>query len=94
MNALRPGEPIPLDRAEAHHARDVLRLTDGAVVEVFDDAGNVGTGVLVLQDNEVCVAVQGLQTASTGAGLALTTVVVPPTNFAINYLWSFRAGGR
>jgi putative flippase GtrA len=25
------------------------------------------------------------------AGLALATLVVPPTNFAINYLWCFRA---
>ena len=43
---LRTGE-IPLDRAAAHHARDVLRLENGQSVEVFDDAGRVASGVLV-----------------------------------------------
>jgi 16S rRNA (uracil1498-N3)-methyltransferase len=35
-----------LDAPQAHHARAVLRLGDGAAVEVFDDAGNVASGTL------------------------------------------------
>ena len=38
-----PGE-IPVDPAHARHVRDVLRLGDGAAVEVFDDAGAVARG--------------------------------------------------
>jgi putative flippase GtrA len=26
-----------------------------------------------------------------GAGVVITTAIVPPVNFAVNYLWSFRA---
>lgn len=37
---------VPLSRDESHHVRDVLRLDAGAEVELFDDAGNVGAGVL------------------------------------------------
>jgi 16S rRNA (uracil1498-N3)-methyltransferase len=38
-SALRgPGE-LTLSEGEAHHARDVLRLRSGDVVELFDDAG-------------------------------------------------------
>lgn len=55
---LRPGQPIELDRAEAHHARDVLRLTNGATVEVFDDAGAVGQGVLLLNGGTAHVQVE------------------------------------
>jgi 16S rRNA (uracil1498-N3)-methyltransferase len=36
----------PLDARQAHHARDVLRLPDGATVEAFDDDGNVAEGTL------------------------------------------------
>ena len=38
VSRLNQGE-IVLDSVQAHHARDVLRLTEGTVVEVFDDAG-------------------------------------------------------
>jgi len=37
---------IALDPAAAHHLRDVLRLSAGAEVEVFDDAGAVARGVI------------------------------------------------
>lgn len=40
---------IPLDAAQARHARAVLRLAEGAEVEVFDDAGRTAAGVLVYQ---------------------------------------------
>src|SRR6202011_2416558 len=38
-----------LDPSQARHAREVLRLPDGHPVEVFDDQGIVGTGVLVFE---------------------------------------------
>jgi 16S rRNA (uracil1498-N3)-methyltransferase len=38
---------IPLDPAQAHHAREVLRLAEGTDVEVFDNAGSVAAGTLV-----------------------------------------------
>lgn len=38
---------MPLDPAQARHARQVLRLPEGHPVELFDDQGAVGTGVLV-----------------------------------------------
>jgi 16S rRNA (uracil1498-N3)-methyltransferase len=57
VKQLRPGEPIALDRAEAHHARHVLRLPDGSAVEVFDDAGLAGEGVLHVRGDEVTVLV-------------------------------------
>jgi 16S rRNA (uracil1498-N3)-methyltransferase len=78
VKELRPREPIRLDRAEAHHARDVLRLTDGAAVEVFDDAGNVGAGILVLDGGEASVRVEQAQPASEAARLALTVAAAVP----------------
>lgn len=71
---LRPGEPIPLDAAEAHHARDVLRLADGAGVEVFDDAGAVGTGILTFRGIDAFVCVQPAD-ARRQAGSALQLIV-------------------
>lgn len=35
-----------LDKREAHHARDVLRLPSGSPVDVFDDAGATASGIL------------------------------------------------
>ncbi len=42
------GETVELSADESHHALDVLRLTDGAEVEVFDGAGNSAEGTLRL----------------------------------------------
>ena len=42
------GEKVELSADESHHALDVLRLTDGAEVEVFDGAGNSADGTLRL----------------------------------------------
>src|SRR4051812_37584372 len=39
VSNLRPGT-IELTKSDAHHARDVLRLTVGTPVELFDDIGN------------------------------------------------------
>ncbi len=42
------GETAELSAEETHHALDVLRLTDGAKVEVFDGAGGSAEGTLRL----------------------------------------------
>ena len=60
---VRAGETVSLDRAEAHHARDVLRLADGTPVEVFDDEGALGHGVLVLAEGDTAVRVERVQPA-------------------------------
>jgi 16S rRNA (uracil1498-N3)-methyltransferase len=39
---------VSLTAQQAHHARKVLRLSDGEAVELFDDAGNIAPGVLRL----------------------------------------------
>jgi len=38
---------VPLDAAQLRHARDVLRLGEGAKVQVFDDLGAVASGTLL-----------------------------------------------
>ena len=50
VSNLHPGE-LPLDPAQAHHARDVLRLDDGAEVDLFDNAGATARGVFLHQGN-------------------------------------------
>ncbi len=45
MSRLTAGDN-PLDDVQAHHARNVLRLGDGAIVEAFDDAGNTAAATL------------------------------------------------
>ena len=39
-----------LDPDQAHHLRDVLRLEAGEAIEVFDDAGTIGSGVIDHKD--------------------------------------------
>ncbi len=46
VDLVQPGRVV-LPAAGAHHARDVLRLAEGAEVEVFDGGGRVGAGRLV-----------------------------------------------
>jgi len=41
---------IALPADQAHHVRDVLRLTEGAAIEVFDAGGAVGQGVIWQSD--------------------------------------------
>ena len=38
---------VQVDQPQAHHLRDVLRLRAGDGVELFDDSGQVGEGVLI-----------------------------------------------
>jgi 16S rRNA (uracil1498-N3)-methyltransferase len=74
VKQLRPGEALALDRAQAHHARDVLRLPDGAAVEVFDDAGGVGEGVLRVHGDGVTVLVGRVSAVQSGPPVISLTV--------------------
>lgn len=68
-----------LDPRQAHHARDVLRLTDGAAVEVFDDAGRVARGVLLISGTGASVRVERVDRApALGASGRLTVVSAVP----------------
>jgi len=64
--ALHVGE-LPLDPAQARHARGALRLEEGAQVEVFDAAGNVATGTLRYSDHGASVTVTSVPAAPTAA---------------------------
>ena len=46
-STLRAPGDLTLSEREAHHARDVLRLGSGDVVELFDDAGATARGTIV-----------------------------------------------
>ena len=55
---------LPLDAREAHHARDVLRLPDGQIVEAFDDAGATAHAALIFRgEHEAFVHVETIQPA-------------------------------
>jgi 16S rRNA (uracil1498-N3)-methyltransferase len=58
-----------LSPVQTHHARAVLRLGDGDEVEVFDDAGRTGVGVLRFKGESAVVHVRQIVTsiASTAA---------------------------
>jgi 16S rRNA (uracil1498-N3)-methyltransferase len=65
---LRTGELL-LDASQAHHVRAVLRLTDGAAVEVFDDGGNIASGTLAFDGARgAVVRVEQIDLPSSGAG--------------------------
>jgi 16S rRNA (uracil1498-N3)-methyltransferase len=46
VNVLQAGE-ISLQADQAHHLRDVLRVGEGAEIEVFDDHGTTGRGIVL-----------------------------------------------
>jgi 16S rRNA (uracil1498-N3)-methyltransferase len=49
-----------LDARQGKHARDVLRLEEGSVVELFDDAGQTASGALVFPDGKAAVQIDQL----------------------------------
>jgi 16S rRNA (uracil1498-N3)-methyltransferase len=78
VSSVQPGD-ISLDAVQARHARDVLRLQSGAAVEVFDDAGTVATGELVIAGREVLVRVDASGvTRDVGDALAWTIAAAVP----------------
>ena len=48
---LEVGATIPLPTETAHYLRDVLRMSSGAIIEVFDGAGSLALAALGTQDD-------------------------------------------
>ncbi|MCG3136268.1 MAG: Ribosomal RNA small subunit methyltransferase E [Phycisphaerae bacterium] len=73
------GSKQVLPRAAAHHARDVLRLTEGAEVILFDGAGHVATGHLhELNRHDVVVQINTCMHQPPDGRIALTLAVAWP----------------
>jgi 16S rRNA (uracil1498-N3)-methyltransferase len=70
---------IPLPAPEAHHVRDVLRLTVGINVELFDSSGNVGLASISHVDSEsVVVKVERIEQPATAGRFRLTVASAVP----------------
>jgi 16S rRNA (uracil1498-N3)-methyltransferase len=78
VNDVRAGTTVPLDPRQAHHLRHVLRLADGAAVEVFDDAGHIGRAILLDRDGRAFVRIDRAEAARPAANLQLTIVSAVP----------------
>jgi 16S rRNA (uracil1498-N3)-methyltransferase len=83
--ALHPGE-VPLDAAEAHHALEVLRLTSGTTVEVFDDDGHVAPGVLSVVAAGVFVRINTVQESRHSAAVRLTVAAAVPKGDRVDWM--------
>ena len=78
VSQLFAGE-VPLDRSQARHARVVLRLAEGATVELFDDHGAQAAGTLVfLGERRAAVRVAGVTRPPVAEGLRLTVASALP----------------
>jgi 16S rRNA (uracil1498-N3)-methyltransferase len=70
---------VPLDPAQARHAREVLRLQEGDEIELFDDAGAIATGTLVfVGSKELAALVKRLDPPQSSAGLRVTVASAVP----------------
>jgi 16S rRNA (uracil1498-N3)-methyltransferase len=63
VDVLRTGE-VELSDTDARHVRNVLRLTTGTPLELFDDVGGVATGQIVALDPRVVVRVNEVRSVS------------------------------
>ncbi|MGE5611732.1 MAG: RsmE family RNA methyltransferase [Bacillota bacterium] len=64
---IQPG-PMILPPDQAHHLRDVLRLTEGDAIEVFDDIGHTAQAIIArATPTEVVVEVETVQSAPPAA---------------------------
>ena len=79
-STLRAAGDLTLSDREAHHARDVLRLGSGDVVELFDDAGATARGtILSSAPAGVVVRVEAPSTAAAGdVAIRLTVAAAVP----------------
>lgn len=68
----------PLDARQGKHARDVLRLEEGAQVELFDDAGAVATGLLVYEGNRAGVRIQNVTESAPWSSCTITVAAAVP----------------
>src|SRR5690606_23984550 len=75
VDLVQPGR-IVLPAERGHHVRDVLRLAEGAEVEVFDDGGRVGAGRLVeVSAAGVVVEVDAISRRAVGVELTIASAV-------------------
>jgi 16S rRNA (uracil1498-N3)-methyltransferase len=69
---------IVLPIAEAHYVRDVLRLEAGSQLELFDDSGNVATGIIKhVNTANVVVDVETIIQPSMGRATVTVAAAVP-----------------
>lgn len=66
---------VPLDHAQARHALDALRLRTGDAVELFDDAGQVASGVIDASGGGVLVDVSVVQPRAPVGGITVACAV-------------------
>lgn len=75
---IKPGL-IPLEPGEARHVRDVLRLSAGDVVELFDDARQIAHATIVEATHAgVVVRVDSVDESATRAGPAIVIASAVP----------------
>lgn len=80
--SLCPG-PLRLDPAEAHHLRDVLRVTVGDTVELFDAAGRTSQAKIESSDADgVTVRVETIREPSATAAEVIIASAVPKADRA------------
>ena len=69
---------VVLDPVQAKHAREVLRLAEGATVELFDDRGATASGRLVFPaERQAAVDVEMLREPQAGAVRLIVAAAVP-----------------
>jgi 16S rRNA (uracil1498-N3)-methyltransferase len=67
---------LALPAAEAHHVRDVLRMNEGDVLELFDRDGNVATAVIkTVNPAHVVVVVETLASAAPSPRVVVAAAV-------------------
>ena len=64
-----------MDHSGSRHARDVLRLTEGTAVEVFDDVGAVAEGVIVQLHPRVVVRCDSIRHRASVINLTIAAAV-------------------
>lgn len=75
VQALSPGELV-LEREQAHHARDVLRLAAGAELELFDDGGATSIATVIRCDRSgVVVAVGRVMPPEPASGITIAAAL-------------------
>lgn len=71
-----------LPEDQSHHLRNVLRIDEGGIVEVFDGAGGAFTGEVVFGDSEVKVCdLQPLLSPKSQIPLILAAALIKPSKF-------------
>jgi 16S rRNA (uracil1498-N3)-methyltransferase len=66
---------VTLDETGSRHARDVLRLLEGTTVELFDDAGSVGSGTIIQLQPRVVVRCESVRAQSSVINLTVAAAV-------------------